>query len=88
MKDQFHIELLLSLSVVAMILASACGNDLDTLLQGGDCSPGCVLAGADLTGAILSGAILRGAILAEADLKGAILSGAILTNANLTDVKR
>ena len=89
MKNQFHIGLLLSLSVVAMMLASACGNDLDTLLQGGDCGPGCKLAGADLsmeilTEANLARADLSRADLTDADLKSADLFGADLREANLT----
>ena len=67
MKSQFHIGLLLSLSMVAMMLASACENDLDTLLQGGNCGPSCFLPMADLTGANLT----------DADLTGANLDGVI-----------
>jgi len=89
MKNQYHIGLLLSLSVIAMMLASACGNDLDTLLQGGDCGPGCKLAGADLsmerlTEANLARADLSRADLTDADLKSADLFGADLREANLT----
>ena len=89
MKNQYHIGLLLSLSVIAIILASACGNDLDTLLQGGDCGPGCKLAGADLsmerlTEANLARADLSRADLTDADLKSADLFGADLREANLT----
>ena len=88
MKNQYHIGLLLSLSVIAMMLASACGNDLDTLLQGGDCGPGCKLAGADLsmerlTEANLARADLSRADLTDADLKSADLFGADLREANL-----
>ena len=80
MKNQYHIGLLLSLSVVAMILASACGNDLDTLLQGRNCGPYCSLANANLSGANLSGAILSEANLDNAileDATGADFSGAL-----------
>ena len=84
MKNQFHIGLLLSLSVIAMMLASACGNDLDTLLQGGDCGPGCKLAGADLSMERLTEANLSRADLTDADLKSADLFGADLREANLT----
>ena len=85
MKNQFHIGLLLSLSMVAMMLASACENDLDdldTLLQRGNCGPSCFLPMADLTGAKLTGANLRFANLANANLTGADLAGVI--GANLT----
>ena len=89
MKNQYHIGLLLSLSVIAMMLASACGNDLDTLLQGGDCGPGCKLAGADLsmerlTEANLARADLSRADLTDADLKSADLFGADLREADLS----
>ena len=87
MKNQLHMGFLLSLSVVAMMLASACGNDLDTLLQGGDCGPGCKLAGADLsmerlTEANLARADMSRADLTDADLQSADLNGADLPEAN------
>ena len=84
MKNQFHIGLLLSLSMVAMMLASACENDLDTLLQGGNCGPSCFLPMADLTDADLTGANLTGADLSFALLNRANLTEANLTGANLT----
>ena len=84
MRNQYHIGLLLSLPVIAMMLASACGNDLDTLLQGGDCGPGCKLAGADLSMERLTEANLARADLSRADLKSADLQEANLTGADLT----
>jgi hypothetical protein len=83
MKNQLHMGFLLSLSVVAMMLASACGNDLDTLLQGGDCGPGCDLAGADLSNRNLGKADLSGANLTGFEWPSADLTGANLTNADL-----
>jgi len=83
MKNRFHIRLLLSLSMVAMMLASACENDLDTLLQGENCGPNCFLPMADLTGADLTGANLTGANLRFANLVNANLTGADLTDADL-----
>ena len=80
MKNQFHIGLLLSLSMVAMMLASACENDLDTLLQRGNCGPSCFLPMANLANANLTGANLRFANLTGADLAGVIganFSGAL-----------
>ena len=87
MKNQFHIGLLLSLSMVAMMLASACENDLDdldTLLQRGNCGPSCFLPMANLANANLTGANLRFANLRFANLANANLTGANLRFANLT----
>jgi len=71
------------LSVMALLLLSACGgNDLAKLNETNRC-PKCDLRGADLTGANLSGANLSGANLSGANLTKADLQWADLSEANL-----
>ena len=79
------VRVLVSITILllTMMWASACGNDAGTVLKGGHCVPYCDLVGADLTEAWLPRADLRGADLTDARLLGAGLYGANLSGANL-----
>ena len=81
------VRVLVSITILllTMMWASACGNDAGTVLKGGHCVPYCDLVGADLTEAWLPRADLRGADLTDARLLGAGLYGAELSDANLTE---
>ena len=81
------VRVLVSITILllTMMWASACGNDAGTVLKGGHCVPYCDLVGADLTEAWLPRADLRGADLTDARLLGAGLYGANLSDSNLTE---